>query len=247
MLAVLKEDAFRFATEFGHRPGGTHGVEGGASWFYSGVAFLNYNGVAGVGSSVDELVARVRGWGIPARWIVCDASAPDGFEAELHARGLTLADESAGMVGRIDDVPAPTPGEESLEIVRTSGQFDAWVDVFCDAFGVPPELAVHVDAAHRWHSLQSAVRTYLLVRRRGEAVATGLLHSACGAAGVYGIGVRRAFQKQGLGALATLLTVREGARTGARIAVLQATKDGFPVYQRLGFQKVCTFRSWRIT
>ena len=59
-----------------------------------------------------------------------------------------------------------------------------------------------------------------------------------------GIAVRRRFQRRGLGTLATLVTVREGARRGASIATLQATRAGFPVYERLGFQTITSFRAW---
>jgi hypothetical protein len=40
--------------------------------------------------------------------------------------------------------------------------------------------------------------------------------------------------------------VRAGAERGATVAMLQATKDGFPVYERLGFRTICAFRSWQI-
>jgi hypothetical protein len=42
------------------------------------------------------------------------------------------------------------------------------------------------------------------------------------------------------------VTVRAGAERGATVAMLQATKDGFPVYKRLGFRAICAFRSWQI-
>ena len=61
-----------------------------------------------------------------------------------------------------------------------------------------------------------------------------------------GITVRHAYPRQGLGALATLVTVRAGAERGAKMAMLQATQEGFPVYQRLGFRTICAFRSWQI-
>ena len=51
MLAKLEEDTFGFLADFARRPGGTSGEEGGARWFCSGVPFINYNGVAGVGPS----------------------------------------------------------------------------------------------------------------------------------------------------------------------------------------------------
>jgi predicted GNAT family acetyltransferase len=82
----------------------------------------------------------------------------------------------------------------------------------------------------------------LLLRRDGAAMATAMLHTPCDVAGVYGITVRR----QGLATLATLATVRAGAERGATMAMLQASKDGFPVYQRLGFRTIGAFRSWQI-
>lgn len=49
-----------------------------------------------------------------------------------------------------------------------------------------------------------------------------------GVAGIYGIAVRRAYQRQGLGRLATLVTAHAGAERGFTMAMLQATRDGFP-------------------
>ena len=245
MLSKLEEDTYGFWAEFAHCPGGTRGEDGGARWFRSGVPFVNYNGVVGVGCDIDTMLARVRAWGLPARWMASTTSA-NGFEARVAERGLAIVDESPGMVARIEDLPRPQSDELTVEVVRDERQRDEWDDVFRDAFGFSPEVAAHVRAAHAWPCLHEHSRTYLLMRREGVPVATGLLHSTPGVAGVYGIGVRRAFRRRGLGALATLLTVREGARRGASMAMLQATKDGFPVYAKLGFQTICSFKSWQI-
>jgi GNAT superfamily N-acetyltransferase len=118
--------------------------------------------------------------------------------------------------------------------------------VFRDAFGLSDDVAALVAAAHDWPSRHERDRTYLLLRCEGVPVATAMLHSTYGVAGVYGITVRRAHRRQGLGALATLATVRAGADRGATIAMLQATQEGFPVYERLGFRTICAFRSWQI-
>ena len=114
-----------------------------------------------------------------------------------------------------------------------------------DAFDVPPESAGFMRDAPAWPHMHTAGLLYLLLRIQGEAVATGLLRSAAGAAGIYGITVRPGLRKRGLGTLATLMTVQEGARRGATIALLQATKEGFPVYAKLGFQTITSFRVWR--
>ncbi len=248
-LAKLEEDTYAFWVGFSRRPGGTSGAARGAVWFRSGVPFVNYNGVVGAVddmNAVDAVLGLVRAWNLPARWKVSSANGTNRCEATFAERGLTLADDEPGMLARIDDLPLPEPDVLTVDTVRDERAYSEWADVFRDAFGFPTDVAQLVRDAHAWPCLHDNGRTYLLMRRSGEAVATGLLHSACGVAGVYGIGVRRAFQKQGLGALATLLTVREGARLGAQLAVLQATKAGFPVYERLGFKTVCSFRSWRI-
>jgi len=247
MLAKLEEDTFGFLADFARRPGGASGEQGGAAWFRSGVSFINYNGVAGVGHDVDATLARVRAWGVPARWIVSSASTPADFESAFAARGLELYEEAPGMVARIEDLPAPPPGEATLDVVMNRRQSDEWADVLSDAFGLPPASAAQVREAHGWPHMHDAGLMYFILRIEQQAVATGLARFASGVAGVYGIGVRRAFQRRGLGSLATLLTVQEGARRGARVAILQATKEGFPVYERLGFQTLTRFRSWRIS
>lgn len=245
MIGTLEKDTYGFWTEFAHSPSGARGEDNGATWFRSDVPFVNYNGVVGTGCDVDEMLARARAWGVPARWIVGSRGA-EQVEAAFRERGLEIVDESPGMVARIDDLPQPQPGRLTVEPVTREDQWHEWHDVFGDAFGFAPDVATHVRDAHSWPWRNEKGRTYLLMRSEGIAVATGLLHWTCGVAGVYGIGVRRAFRRRGLGALATLLTVREGAGRGAKVAVLQATSDGFPVYARLGFQTVCSFPSWRI-
>jgi GNAT superfamily N-acetyltransferase len=245
MLPILEEDTYGFWADFSRRPGGESGVDGGAIWWRSGVPFVTYNGVAGVAADLDATFARLRRWGLPARWTVSSASTPEWYEAALEARDLKLYDEWPGMVARIEDLPEPDLGEATIEAVGTAALSEEWTDVMCDAFGVPAEVAGFMRAAHGWPHMHRTGLIYLLVRIEGEAVATGLLRSAAGAAGIYGITVRRGFRRRGLGTLATLATVQEGARRGATIAILQATKEGVPVYEKLGFQTITSFRAWR--
>jgi hypothetical protein len=47
-------------------------------------------------------------------------------------------------------------------------------------------------------------------------------------------------------ALATLVAAHAGAERGHSVAMLQATTDGVPVYERLGFRTISAFRSSQI-
>lgn len=246
LLPILEEDTYGFWTDFARRPGGESGVDGRAVWWRSGVPLVTYNGIAGVTPNIDTTLARVREWDVPARWTLSSASTPAGYEAALDAHGLTLYDEWPGMVARIKDLRDPEMGAATIELVQTAHGSDEWSDVMCDAFGAPAETAGFIRKAHGWPHMHQTGLEYLLVRIGGEAVATSLLRSAAGAAGIYGITVRRRFQRRGLGTLATLVTAREGTRRGAAIAILQATKEGFPLYKQLGFHAITSFRAWRV-
>jgi hypothetical protein len=245
LLPILETDTYGFWMDFSRRPGGEYGVDGDAVWWRSGVPFITYNGVAGVAANLDATLARLRGWGLPARWTVSSASTPEWYEAALKERGLTLYDEWPGMVARIDGLPEPNVRDATIEIVETAAGSEEWADVMGDAFRLPPESVGFMREAHAWPHMHKAGLLYLLLRIGRQAVATGLLRSAAGVAGIYGITVRREFQRRGLGTLATLMTVQEGARRGASIAILQATQEGFPVYEKLGFRTLTSFRTWR--
>jgi hypothetical protein len=199
VLTTLDADTFDFWEDFARRPGGTRGKEDGLTWFRTGIPLTNYNGLLGSATNVASMLERVRSWNLSARWIIRTAHTADGLERALEDSGCSLMEEAPGMIARIEELPAPQAGDVTVDVVRDEAVFEEWADVFCDAFGVPEDSAPHVRAAHSWPCLHNKNRTYLLLRRGRAAVATGLLHSRAGMAGVYGIGVRRALQKQGLG------------------------------------------------
>jgi ribosomal protein S18 acetylase RimI-like enzyme len=245
MVRTMEADNFTFWEGFARRPGGEIGRAGGATWYRSGVPIANYNGVLGAGCNVDEMLARVRSWGLPARWLISTASAA-AIEDSFKARGLVMTDEYPAMLAPVAALPAPELDGITVDIAETDADYREWADALCDGFGLTGESATYVAAAHAWPCRNDRDRVYMLLKREGTVVATALLHTACGVAGIYGIAVRRAYQRQGLGRLATLVTARAGAERGATLAMLQATKDGFPVYERLGFRTLFAFRSWLI-
>jgi ribosomal protein S18 acetylase RimI-like enzyme len=244
-LDLLLQDTEAFYAEFAASPGSSTGNVGGASWFHTGLSSPMYNGLFGLGDT-SRAVTLARSWSSPWQWWVphgTDGAA--ALERQLSEAGLKCAATVPGMVCAIRDLPPGRAADLTVEIVRTDAQFDAWASVFADAFGMSAEGAETMRKAHRWSCSNLASRVYVLISRDGEAIATGLLHTSPRVAGVYGIAVRRAYQRQGIGRLATLLTV-QAVESGATLAVLQATQEGFPVYQKLGFRTLCHFNQWRL-
>jgi ribosomal protein S18 acetylase RimI-like enzyme len=80
----------------------------------------------------------------------------------------------------------------------------------------------------------------------GQTVGGTVLILGAGVAGIYGVDVRPAFRRRGIGtALVHAALVQAREQLGQRTAVLSATGLGLGVYSRLGFREVCKLSFWK--
>ncbi|MGI8331847.1 GNAT family N-acetyltransferase [Actinomadura scrupuli] len=132
-------------------------------------------------------------------------------------------------------VPAPGPypvhrvgdGDRQVYAETLAAGFEAPVDVMA-AFASPAILEAPWAAAY-------------LVRNEGEPVATGFGARAGEHIGVFNIATPPRHRRRGYGRAVTEAILRDGFAAGARSAFLQASDEGYSLYESLGFRTVETW------
>ena len=160
------------------------------------------------------------------------------IDKALLAHGLTFRESFATeMAIDLSILPEDLPPHPGLRVVpvddgytlrqwihvasvgfRISEKYEkVWYDFFVDAIFFPQ------------------FRTYLALLN-GKPVGTSQLFLSEGVAGIYNVTCIPEARGQGIGSAVTLAPLLEAREMGYRIGILQASKQGYNVYRRLGFQ-----------
>jgi GNAT superfamily N-acetyltransferase len=174
--------------------------------------------------------------GLPWAYWVCESWLPAGVRRRaarvFERHGMALSAELPGMVAE-ELRPAERPLPE-MEVRRTEAEatLGAFHLIGSNCFRVPlpwfrdifdhdrPDFASYVGYA------------------KGEPVASVATVTAAGVVGVYNVATAPAFRKRGYGE-AVMRHALEQAGAGA--SILQATKLGLSLYERMGYRAVTRF------
>jgi GNAT superfamily N-acetyltransferase len=134
-------------------------------------------------------------------------------------------------------IPENRPLPPGLEIVRVEDKeiLQEWIHIASLGFGVAEEFEkvwydFFVEAV-----FEQPFWTYLAFLN-GQPVGTSQLFLSAGVAGIYNVTCIPEARGQGIGAAITQAPLRDAHAIGYRVGILQASKLGYPVYRRLGFQ-----------
>ena len=147
-----------------------------------------------------------------------------------------------GMAMRLDAMKGGHPVPDDLRIERVSDDraLREWLSFFTlfefQMFRV---------------LIQSPMVKLYVGRIDGEPVGVSMMFLSSGVGGLYQVEVSSEHRRQGIGTAMTLAPMEDARQLGYRIAVLQASTMGEPVYRRIGFKsyfkynylcpKGCTF------
>lgn len=219
-------------------------VAGCVRWL-SDVPLLLFNGAIGMptGADLDTAIATVLepfdAEGVPVLWFLPRDPAA---EAALQARGFETGTGTPGMTIDLANLP-PIDVPEDTVIEEVDADPEALHDASMIALttnGLPPSsVDPYVDALDGLAD-RSTIRTFL-ARRGGAPLATSTLLSAAGVVGLFNVGTLPDARRTGLGRLISLAAIAAGRDAGYRVAALQSSPMGEPVYRSIGFETRATF------
>ncbi len=137
---------------------------------------------------------------------------------------------------------------KDLEIVKVEekNQYEIWEDLLMTTFNFPEEIAKGYFLNFFEHKNEGD-QTAFIGYYKGKPVAISLVCFKQGVAGIYCVGTTKEARGKGIGTAITYAAVKEAQERGYEIVILHASKMGYNVYEKMGFNEVCqiNFLIWR--
>ncbi|HLJ33652.1 MAG TPA: GNAT family N-acetyltransferase [Ktedonobacteraceae bacterium] len=223
-------------------------------WFLSGIPFHLANGIVRAHFSPDseeeilnERLKQLTSYGVPMAWLIGPSTRPSDLGSYLERHGWSPDDEAPGMaldLHRLDE-HLSLPPRLIIEHVNDEEMLKTWLRVMVVGSELPEEgLALLLDVVTRCGFKHDTAVHYYLGMLDGRPVATSLLYTGGGVAGIYNVATVPEARRQGIGSALTLAPLLDARAWGYRIGILQSTAMGLNLYRRLGFKEYCTFYAY---
>jgi GNAT superfamily N-acetyltransferase len=195
-----------------------------------------YNDTASLEAAMEDLTAAYDDAGIQA-WTVWVPEDDRDAAALLDAAGHRLDATPTAMMADLTTIPEPDPGDLDWGVGANPRDVGRINDL---AYGWPEHTFVR--AMDRFGAVD-ALRLYE-ARADGEPVCVLGIHDNADDAEVYFVATLPDHRGMGLARRLLHGALIEARDRGLTVSSLQATKMGYPIYERLGYEPICTLEMW---
>lgn len=186
--------------------------------------------------------------GNPFSWWLTPGYSPVELPRQLEAAGLQSAESELAMALPLNNLKVPSkPAELEIRRVRTRTDLDHYARLSASNWTPPDQHLLEYFKLTAEEFLNPAVEEWLYLGLvDGEPVATADLTIGGGVVGLYNISTQPAWRGRGIGSAMTAAPLIDARSAGHGTAILQASSDGAPIYQRLGFQAFGEITEWKL-
>lgn len=237
--------AFRTALERSKHPG-YHPLAGGGAMVITGLQHPLAN--CGLGMQDDEVEDVIRELVLSnyPSMLTFTSKLPSPCEDLAEAAGFSMSPVTPTMVVDIHQLTIPEmPLGYEFRRIAAHESGEGWNIAVGSAFNIPDELCEIMGPGRvtRSDDPRESIHYYEIVWN-GTTVAGSMMILDGEVAGIYCVGTTEVHRGRGLGAIVTGLPLLDAQKIGYRFGVLQASRMGLPVYERLGFQRVGEIRNY---
>jgi len=182
---------------------------------------------------------------IPFSWWISPFDKPDDLPEQLERNGYQNTENNTAMYFDLDAWNGHAPSSiPQLEIVRASNE-----KTLHDFARV---LANDEVAFKKYFSWIASILTdddpieYYVGYVNGNPVVRGLSCYFAQVAGLHWLSTAPDERRKGYGAAMQQYRLKRAKELGYHIAVLQASSEGYPLYQRLGYKECGMFREFKL-
>lgn len=178
-------------------------------------------------------------------WVTVTEPLVEDVGDQIAESGLTKAEEvNPGMImPSLAEIPS-NETDAAISTVTDADLLDEFIETFATVFETPLKYARQSNPSSL---LEDEDIRMFIGRIDGEAVACGQFVRTGDVAGVYGVGVREKFRRQGIGEAMTWAVLRAGREAECQIGALQSTEIAYSLYQRMGFETVVSYHHFEPT